>query len=183
MVSHKQIRVIRVIRGLSLAALLLLAPRLAAAAVLNGASLHLLPQWQHVADAAAPPECPAPTAPSTVRPTLERARQWQRDHPRLLVLLGRAAWLEGDCAGARAAWERALTAGPDETAALWALLAGSDAVGGSAVDPARLAKYLYRAGDRARQAGLEEAAVGWYRRSLDLTPSRRAASALAAIYE
>ena len=184
-------RTIRAIRGkeatLALIGLLLLvrAPRLLAAGANNLAVRTLAREWPPIRPEAGPPRCERRLDVSAAAPTLALARRLDRNQQRVLLNRGRAAWLQGDCSGAREAWARAMAAAPgDRIAAFWLSLATFSKTGSSPPDLSADQEMAQYADTLGQQAGAldREAALSWYRFSLALSPGRQAAERLAARY-
>jgi tetratricopeptide (TPR) repeat protein len=104
-----------VLLAFSLLLLLALQSRpLAARFLTNLAALTLLPRWQVVAQSLALPPCPEGSPPAGRG--LDAALRLAPQDGRAWLQKGRALWLEGRCAEAVEAWQRAVARNPRDAA-------------------------------------------------------------------
>lgn len=104
--------------------------------------------------------------------------------PRALMERGWAAWLEGDCEGAQRAWEQACAEGPPDRVAVSCLqlyLRSEGELGRvprAGLGAEWMAGYAHDFGRRAERAEAEAQTEFCYALSLELAPSREAATRL-----
>jgi tetratricopeptide repeat protein len=168
--------------ALLLLALLSRGPRLVAAGANNVASLALLPEWDRVQREVGLARCAAWIASPAAGPSLALAWHWDPDSQRVALNRGRAAWLQGNCAEARASWSQASLAAPgDEVAGLWLLVSSGASDLPLHLTPQATARYAWMAGRRTAAIDPAAAAV-LYDLSLLLSPGREAAEGLAGLW-
>lgn len=105
---------------------------------------------------------------------------------RAIVNLGRSAWLEGRCATAEDDWTKVFEANPrSQVAAFWLYWASGGDVGSLSdrLSVDRMAEYAYEYGKLANKAENPDAALDWYEVSMELAPSRRAATGVSYLYQ
>jgi tetratricopeptide (TPR) repeat protein len=116
----------------------------------------------------------------------KKALVFRPNAPRSIVNLGRSAWLEGQCTTAEDNWKKVLAANPrSQVAAFWLYWASGGDVGSLSdrLSIELMANYAYESGNLANKAEDPEAALDWYELSMELEPSRKAATRISYLYQ
>lgn len=160
---------------------------LAGAFLGNLASRSLILEWQTSNTSLTPFTCKQYVSRSAAESLLREALRWDSLNERIFLGIGRVAWLKGDCEGAESAWRQASLLAPhDEIIAF--LIAKAQFARGD-IEPAlaffdhiQYSEFFYQLGLQSEAAGQPQDAARWYEISFSITPARKYAQLLSAIY-